>query len=216
MRLFRRISDIISANLNEMVDRFEDPETMLKQAVREMDEAVAAALDGAVKAVANEKLLAKHLIDNRRHAERWRERAAKAVAAGDDDLARRAITRKIQYEKLTAALEDQHAAATETSGKLRRQIEGMQVKLSEAKRTLAALMARKRTADAQRRLLNVTSSGRCAAFGRFQQLVDRVELAEAESNAFCELVGTEDDDLFDDENEAVEQELAALKQSRGA
>src|SRR6185369_8679441 len=101
MRLFRRISDIISANLNEMVDRFEDPETMLKQAVREMDDAVTAALDGAVKAVANEKLSANQLLENRRHAERWHERATKAVTAGDDNLARRAITRKIQYEKLT-------------------------------------------------------------------------------------------------------------------
>ena len=59
MRLFRRIGDIISANLNEVVERFEDPELGLKLAIREMEEAVDSAFDGAVKTVANEKLLAR-------------------------------------------------------------------------------------------------------------------------------------------------------------
>ena len=160
MRLFRRIGDIISANLNEMIDHFEDPEKMLKQAVREMEQAVAAALDSAVKAVANEKLLSKQLAENRRQAQRWQHRAGEAVATGDDDLARRAITRKIQHEKLVAALEDQHTAAAETSAKLRRQIEGMRAKLTEVKRMLAALIARKRAAETRRQLLCVTSSNK--------------------------------------------------------
>ncbi len=214
MRLFRRIGDIISANLNEMIDHFEDPEKMLKQAVREMEEAVVAALDGAVKAVANEKLLAKQLAENRRQAQRWQHRAGEAVATGDDDLARRAITRKIQHEKLVAALEDQHTAAAETSAKLRRQIEGMRAKLTEVKRMLAALIARKRAAEARRQLLCVTSSnGGHAAFSRFDRLFEQVELAEAEADAFCELTASDDEEAFeDDETAAVEQELAALKE----
>ena len=217
MRLFRRIGDIISANLNEMIDHFEDPEKMLKQAVREMEQAVTAALDSAVKAVANEKLLSKQLAENRRQAQRWQHRAGEAVATGDDDLARRAITRKIQHEKLVAALEDQHTAAAETSAKLRRQIEGMRAKLTEVKRMLAALIARKRAAEARRQLLCVTSSnGGHAAFSRFDRLFEQVELAEAEADAFCELTAADDEEAFeDDEAAVVEQELAALKEQAG-
>ena len=217
MRLFRRIGDIISANLNEMIDHFEDPEKMLKQAVREMEQAVAAALDSAVRPVANEKLLAKQLAENGHQAERWQQRGEQAVAAGEDNLARRAITRKLQHEKLVAALGDQHAAAAETSVKLRRQIEGMRAKLAEAKRKLAALIARKRTAEAKRQLLRVTSStSGHGAFSRFDRLFEQVELAEAEADAFCELNGMDDEEAFeDDETAVVEQELAALKEHAG-
>jgi len=217
MRLFRRIGDIISANLNEMVDHFEDPEKMLKQAVREMEHAVAAALDSAVKVVANEKLLSKQLAENRRQAERWQDRAGKAVAAGDDDLARRAITRKLQHEKLVVALEDQHSAAAETSAKLRRQIEGMRAKLSEAKRICAEFIARKRAAEARRQLLCVVSpNGAHTAYHRFDRLFEQVELAEAEADAFCELSTADDEEAFENDDAAiVEQELAALKEHAG-
>ena len=66
MGLFRRFGDIVSANLNDLVNHFEDPEKMLRQAIREMEEAVASALNEAAKVVANEKLLAKQLAENRR------------------------------------------------------------------------------------------------------------------------------------------------------
>src|SRR5262245_5577790 len=66
MGLFRRISDIISANFNEMVDQFEDPEKMLKQAVREMEESIAAAKKEVVGAMASEKLVKKNLGENER------------------------------------------------------------------------------------------------------------------------------------------------------
>ena len=106
------------------------------------------------------------------------------MEAGDDALARRALTRKVQHEKLVAALEDQQAAATEISRKLRRQIDGMRAKLAEAKRKLATLTARKRAAEARKQLLEVTAtSGPLAAFSRFDRLYDRVELAEAEAEA---------------------------------
>lgn len=59
MGLFKRISDIVSANLNDMVERFEDPEQMLRQAIREMEEAIGRAKPDVARAMANEKTLAK-------------------------------------------------------------------------------------------------------------------------------------------------------------
>ncbi len=61
MRLFQRISDIIAANLNDLVDRFEDPEAMLKHAIREMETMIEEATGGAARAIAGERLLARDL-----------------------------------------------------------------------------------------------------------------------------------------------------------
>lgn len=136
------------------------------------------------------------------------------MEAGGDALARRALTRKVQHEELVAALEDQQAAATETSRKLRRQIDGMRAKLAEAKRKLTTLTARKRAAEARKQFLEVTATtGGLAAFSKFDRLYDRVELAEAEADAFCELIGADDEEAFEElEGPDVEQELASLKE----
>src|SRR5690606_6023808 len=94
MGIFKRISDILSANFNELVDGFENPEKLLKQAIREMEETIAKATEEAAKALAQEKITAKALATNQAETARWLERAEQAVQAGDDDLARKAIKRK--------------------------------------------------------------------------------------------------------------------------
>ena len=211
MRLFRRIADIISANLNEMVDRFEDPETMLKQAVREMEQAVAEALDSAVTVVATEKLTTRELEKHRRDGKDCERHARQALAEGNETAARRAITHKVQHDRIVAALEDQQTAAADSSRKLRRQIDAMRAKLAEAKRKLATLSARKHVADARGQLLGMAASGDSASFARFERMYERIEFAEAEADARLELhdVHSECDDPFDS---AVEQALTELKQ----
>ena len=79
MRLFRRIGDIVAANLNDLVDRFEDPEVMLKQAIREMETMIEEATGAAARAIAGERLLARDLSDHERKARRWNARAEEAV-----------------------------------------------------------------------------------------------------------------------------------------
>ncbi len=219
MGLFKRVGDIISANLNEMVDRFEDPEKMLKQAVLEMEAAVAGALDGAVKVIANERLLARQLDENLRQLERCRARAEEAVRRGDDDAARRALSRKSEHAKLAAALADQHAAAEAASRKLRTQIDALRVRLNEARRQQATLIARKRAADARRSLARdmngITIDD--SAFSKFDRVAMKVEQAEAEADALLELTTCCDSvDEIDPVRDEVETELAALKHSMAA
>jgi phage shock protein A len=213
MPLFRRIADIVSANLNEMVERYEDPEKMLRQAVREMERALGVGLDRAVAAVAHEKLLARQSTEHRRQAERWHRRAVAAVEAGDDPLSRRAISRRMEHEKFAARIEDLQAAASDASHKLRRQIEAMREKLSEAKCNLATATVRKRLAQARSRIVDhVPLSASLAGLSNFDRWMDRVEFAAVEAEAWCELVGAADDDLFETLDDArLEQELATLK-----
>ncbi|MEZ5582894.1 MAG: PspA/IM30 family protein [Candidatus Competibacteraceae bacterium] len=67
--LFKRISDVITANLNDLVDRVEDPERMIKQLIREMEENISSAKESVIDALASEKQLGKELDSQRRQAE---------------------------------------------------------------------------------------------------------------------------------------------------
>jgi phage shock protein A len=222
MGIFQRISDIVSANFNDLVEQYEDPEKMLRQAIREMETAINAARPDVAKAMASAKTTAKELAANEAQSESWAARAQTAVEAGDDDLARKAISRRKEYEKIAAALRDQHDASQEASETLRRQFEGMQAKLKEAERKLGTLVARQKAANVRSKIAQ-SESANCSeldknAFDKFDRLSRKVERAEAEAEAMVELTRSERagslaDDLFESNNEnlEIEAELIELK-----
>jgi phage shock protein A len=225
MGLFRRISDIISANLNEMTEGLEDPEMMLRQAVREMEQSISEATQDTAKVLANEKLLVKELAANRQQASDWQAKAEKAVDAGDDSVARKALSRKQEHKKLVTALEDELKQTQQTTLTLKHQLEGMQAKLAEARRELATLSARKKAADFRKKVhtsaLDAESkNSNNDAFTKFDRLKQRVERAEAEAEALAELRGEahrdDDGDLtpVSADRDNLDAELAALKQRR--
>jgi phage shock protein A len=220
MGVFKRISDIISANLNDLTEGFEDPELMLKQAVREMEETIAEVTSQMAKAMANETTLSRELERNRTQQQQWESRAEKAVGEGDDDLARKALTRQNEHEKLVDALADQLAAAREASATLRRQLAGMKAKLTEAKRSLATLSARKRAADFRRKMesqaVGVDADVDQSAFSKFDRMKAKVEQAEAEADAMAELRGMESSPAGEpvkdaDEDVDIAAQLSELK-----
>lgn len=227
MGLFKRISDIISANLGEMADQFEDPERMLKQAIREMDESIRTATEETARAMAGEKKLARELATNESEAKQWQTRAEKAVESGDDELAKKALIRKQEHVRLAVALRDQLTAAGDASRTLRHQLDGMKAKLSEAKRNLAALSARQKAAAVRKKVYTAsTELGEIGlndeAFQKFDRMREKVELAEAEAEALAELQGfassTSADSVVDDSSgndSDIEAQLAALKRTRG-
>lgn len=221
MGVFSRISDIISANLNDLTEQFEDPEKMLKQAIREMEESIADTTKQTAKAMANEKTLARELQRNNEEVEQWESRAVTAVEAGDDALARKALQRKREHQSLVAALEDQVASAREGAATLKRQLEGMRAKLAEAKRSLTTLSVRKRAADFRKRVecqaAGLTPEVDETAFAKFDRLKAKVEQAEAEAEALAELRAggkvcqpTIDDEIQEEPGD-VAAELAELK-----
>ncbi len=214
MGIFRRVNDIISANLNDLIERFEDPEAMLRQAVREMDEVIATPSAAAARSIAGEKLLAKELAAQHVRAAAWQRRAEAAVGAGDDDLARQALTRRHEHDSLTRALEEQLTSAETANARLRRQIEAMHARRAEAGRKLATLAARQTAARARARIHAGAGPSGLDAFARFERLSEKVELAGAEAEALCELEHRGDEWLTRldaaEDSRAIEAELAEL------
>ncbi len=221
MGIFQKINDIISANLNDLTEGWENPEQMLRQAIREMEDSIGIATRETARALANEKLLDKELLKNRDQADRWQQCAEQAVTAGDDELARKALVRKTEHEKLVVALEDQLNSARGAAASLKRQLEAMKAKLAEAKRSLATLSARQRAADFRKKMQTVGCEVGTDldddAFAKFERLRNRVEQSEAEAEAMAELLGTatdtdelEDGFALNDEAD-VDSQLAELK-----
>ena len=131
--LFKRISDVIAANLNDLVDRVEDPERMIKQLIREMEENISSAREGVIDAVASEKQLSKELDSQRRQASEWNERARRALQAGNEALAREALMRKKEHDSMVAHLEVSSESARRTSERLKAQLRALEMKLEEAR-----------------------------------------------------------------------------------
>jgi phage shock protein A len=157
-------------------------------------------------------------VENQKQAKEWQMRAETAVAAGDDNLARKALARKQEHDKVAAALLDQHAASQEASVTLRRQLEAMHAKLSDAKRRLGTLAARKKAADVQARVQmgKLDPTLKNDAFAKFDRLREKVEMAEAEADALRELAASQgaheiDTEIEKSEDLEVDAELAELK-----
>jgi len=189
MRIFQRVRDILSANLNDLVDRFEDPERMLRQAIREMETTIAKVTAAAARSIAAERLLSGQVSSHRDEAAAWHARAAAALRGADESLARRALGRKREHESLAGALDEQLAATHTANESLRRQLDAMRAKHAEARRKLAMLCARQAAVVARRQASgDVGRDGFDAGvFARFRSLEQRIDESEAEADALAEL-----------------------------
>ncbi len=145
--LFARISDVLSANISDLIDRVEDPEKMIKQIIREMEENIGLAKEGVVDAIASEKTLQQNVDRHRREAKTWQENARTALKDGKDDLARQALVRKNEHDTILKSLEPALESAQGTSASLKAQLKALDAKLDEAKRKRGALVARQRAAE---------------------------------------------------------------------
>jgi len=214
MRLIKRVNAILAAQLNDIVDTFEKPESLLKQAIREMEASLGRAFESTAKAIAAEKRLKRELAGCRERARSWQDRALQFVGRDEDANARHALARRAEQEKVADSLSGQLVQSAETTARLRRQLDVLRGRITEAKRHLASLVARQRAAEARRHFVRALGhfDADLQAFRRFDELSERIEDAEAEIDAQCELCGAKIDEPGLDPE--IEAELAALKQLR--
>ncbi|MFZ4790079.1 MAG: PspA/IM30 family protein [Candidatus Competibacteraceae bacterium] len=215
--LFKRISDVISANINDLVDRVEDPERMIKQLIREMEENISSAREGVIDAVASEKLLSRELDSQRRQAEEWQHRARLALDAGNESLAREALTRKREHDGIAANLDASWLSARRTGERLKSQLRALEAKLEEARLKKGSLVARQRAAQAREQMDQVQDRFQTGldlnhSFGRMANKVGEMEARmEAREELYGEYSQIEREFLKMETNSEIEADLAALK-----
>jgi phage shock protein A len=204
---------LLAANLNDLVDRCENPEKMLRQAIRDMETALGRLMDGAARAIAHQRLLGRQLEAEQQTIGRCAQAAETAVHRDDDDAARRALRHKAEHQRLAEALALQTTRAEVLSDRLRNQVTAMRIKLAEARRKLLEVSARHQAVVAQRQFLEhvPAANGAQAAWSTFERACTRIEETEAETEALLELIG--DADLEEPLDTEVEAELRALKEA---
>ena len=217
MSIFSRVSDIINANVSDMLDRAEDPEKMIKMLIFEMEEQIGKAREGVAKAIAGEKKLESNLAKNRSESEAWQAKAESAIKAQDEDLARKCLSRKKEHDRIADGIQPQWERARQTSDSLKSDLRRLEEKLSESIRRRDSLVARQMAAEAQREVQSVAPSMNQVqrSFDKFDRMERRVEDMEAEAAAVAELAdlsGELDREVEQKTRDAeVELELAALK-----
>ncbi len=212
--IFSRIVDIIQANINDMLDRAEDPEKMLKQMIVEMEEAVAKTTTAVAKAMANERSLEQQYERHRRSAQEWEQKAVQALQNGREDLARQALERKLAFERAAQDLEKTLIEARQATTQLRSQLEKLKARLEEARTRYATLSARAQAARTRKELAQALSGVGGDAFSKFERYEKKILQQEAEAQAAAELAGEsplEEEFAKMETRSAVDEELARLK-----
>ncbi len=219
MGIFSRISDIFKANVNDALDKAEDPEKMLKQMIIEMEESVNKTTLAVSQAIANEKSLERKIEKARRESADWQQKAEQALNSNREDLARAALEKKNISERNVRDLEPLHKQAKVTADSMREKLNKLKAKLDEARNRQSTLIARSQAAKAQKQIAQSFSGVGSDAFSKFDKYEGKVEQLESQAEAYEELAG-EDQNLEDQFKELssgseVDDELLKLKAKMG-
>ena len=219
MGIFGRIGDIFKANINDLLDKAEDPEKMIKQMVLEMQESITKATSGLAQAMAQEKKLQRDYEKFVAASNDWKNKAAQALQAGNEDLARKALAKKAEADQQAMQYQGLYEQAAQTAATLKQQVEHLRLKLDEAKMKEQTLIARSQAAKAQKQIAKQVGGFDSNSFAKFDKFEEKILKAEAEASAFMEL--SNDKVSLDDEfkslskNSAVDDEMERMKKELG-
>jgi len=214
MGLLDRVSRVVRSNLNAAVSSAEDPEKILEQATIDMQEDLVQMRQAVAGAIASQKRVQQQYERAQTEANTWQQRAQLALQKGDEDLARQALVRKKSQAETALALKTQLDNQSTTVDQLKRDLIGLESKLSEAKTKKDMLKARASAAKANEQLQNTTSRlNTSSASAAFERMEEKVLQMEARSQAAAELAGSTLEGQFAalEAGGDVDLELAALK-----
>jgi phage shock protein A len=218
MGIFGRVSDILKANVNELIDKAEDPAKMMDQMIREMHESLREAKIEVARAIADEKRLQQQLKQNQSQSKNWESKAMLALKKGDERLATEALKQKKTYDQLVTSIQPQWEQQNTLSSKLKDSLRALESKIDEARRKKEILVARQKRAEAQKKIHDVMSGmNDRSAFATFDRMEQKVMEIEAQADAAVELEMESLDDQFKalEAGSEVDDELAALKAKMG-
>jgi len=219
MALLERVSTLVRANLNDLIDKAEDPEKMLKQVILDMQNQLLQVKTQVAIAIADQHLLEKKHKENDEKVAEWMRKAELAVDKKEDDLARAALQRVESYRELTDNFAQQVIDQKAQVENLKTALRQLEQKMTEAKAKAELLMAQQRRAravskasDAQ---FTLNNSSKAAAFDRMKR---KVAHSEAVGQAKAELAAEDVEGRLAalEKEDKIEQLLAELKSKRGA
>jgi phage shock protein A len=214
MALLERVSTLLRANLNDLIEKAEDPERLLKQLVLDMENQLLQVKTQVAIAIADQHLLEKKRAEHAAEAAEWKRKAELAVGKGMDDLARGALERALSYDKLTTSFAAQAEDQRLEADTLRQTLRKLDQKLSETRAQCEMLMAEHRRAKIVGRAAQARQHVGEAHDSTLGRMKSKVRQSSAESAAVSEVLAPDTlEDRFRnlEESEQVEMMLGKLK-----
>ena len=221
MGIFSRMSDIINANINAMLDKAEDPQKMIRLIIQEMEDTLVEVRSSSVRVLAERKAAGRRLEQLEAEARAWEGKARLAIGKGRDDLARAALQEKHEIEDEVDAVGRELAATDEHIERLNDEIVKLQAKLNDARAKKKALFIRSQTVESRIKVRRqVNRDALDGAFARFEHFERRMDNLESQLDAMdlgreaAPSLAAEIDALAEDEK--ISAELERLKFELGA
>lgn len=214
MSLLDRVSTLLRANLNDLVEKAEDPEKLLKQIVLDMENQLLQVKTQVAIAIADQHLLEKKRQEHELEAAEWRRKAELAVQKNMDDLARSALERALSHERLAAGFATQAEDQKHEADNLRQALRKLEQKLSETRAHAEMLVAEHRRARVVGRATKARVSAGPDQDHAMNRMKSKVHQTAAESAATSEVMATETlEDKFKalESQDKVDLELQEMK-----
>jgi phage shock protein A len=214
MALLERVGTLIRANLNDLVDKAEDPDKMIKQVILDMENQYLQVKTQVAVSIADQHMLEKKLKENEDLAKDWMRKAERAVDKSADDLARAALDRYHTSQRLAQSYSEQVDDQKAQVQSLKNALQKLEQKLDEAKSKRDVLLARHRRSVALGKAARAqTAIGDHSKSATFDRMKDRVHHAEAVATAEVELMTDDADERLTriDRDTEIERLLTELK-----
>jgi phage shock protein A len=219
MALMERVSTLVRANLNDLIDKAEDPEKMIKQVILDMQNQLLQVKTQVAIAIADQHLLEKKQKENEDKVAEWMRKAELAVDKKQDDLARASLLRVESYRELSQNFAQQVTDQKAQVENLKTALRQLDQKLAEAQAKADLLIAQHRRARAVGKAsdakINIGDGSKSAAFDRMKHKVVREE-AVSQAKSEIALDDVEDRLAALEKEDRIEQLLSELKTKRGA
>lgn len=215
MGLIDRMVRVIKANVNDLINKTEDPEKILEQTVLEMQEDLIQLRQAVAVAIATKKRTERDVKNAEAHADTWYSRAQLALEKGSEQLAREALVKRKSYWETVQALQGQLSSLDTIINKLKQDLRTLEGKIAEARMRKDMYIARARSAQAAAKMNELMDrynpSGTLQAFERMEEKILQLE---ARSEVMENLGSRELENKFAalERGNDVDAELAQMKQ----
>lgn len=220
MGMIERMTTLLKSNINDLIDKAEDPEKMLKQLMIDMERDLIEVRKEVALAIQTEKRLHQQLSQNLKQAEGWEDKATLALKSGREDLAREALSRRNTHQQTADGFKGQWETQSANVEVLKKQLGQLEGKINEARIKKDLLVARSRQAKAQEQIHKTMGKiGTSKALSAFSRMEDKVNEREALAAAYGDmnLLDSGGSGSLDSEfaklaaSSSVDDDLAALK-----
>ena len=213
MGIFSRFTDIINSNINNLLDKAEDPAKMVRLIIQEMEDTLVEVRSSSAKTLADKKEITRRVTRFENEAQQWQEKAELALSKDREDLARAALMEKKKSSENAQTLLQDLMHTEEHIMKLQSEISQLQEKLADAKSRQKTIIMREKTVNSRLKVKkNIDSNKVDDALSRFDRYERKIDDLEGQVESYDMGSKSLADEIAElESDEKVDDELASLK-----